>query len=74
MMEMLTPAEASGLTGVPAVQLIRWAWEDWDIYTKRAAGKVGPKNSGTRGKPMYRPLDVVTWRRQYESAESQDVV
>ncbi len=64
-MDSLTPAEAAALAGVPTAQLVRWAWEDWDVYQRRAAGQVGPRNCGTRSKPLYREADVTTWRARY---------
>ncbi len=63
--DSLTPAEAAAVAGVPAAQLVRWAWEDWDVYAKRASGQVGPRNCGTRSKPLWREADVVAWRRKY---------
>lgn len=67
-MDNLTPAEASEIAGVPVAQLIRWAWEDWDVYQRRPSGQIGPRNCGTRGKPLYRREDVVAWRAKYEDA------
>ncbi len=64
-MDSLTPAEAAAIAGVPAAQLIRWAWEDWDVYQRRPSGQVGPRNCGTRAKPLYREADVLAWRRRY---------
>lgn len=65
-MDSLTPSEAAAHAGVPAAQLLRWAWEDWDVVGRRASGQVGPRNSGTRGKPLYRQSDVVAWRAKYQ--------
>lgn len=64
-MESLTPAEAAELAGVPAAQLVRWAWEDWDAYERRPSCTVGPRNVGTRHKPMWRRDDVLKWRARY---------
>ncbi len=65
-METLTPTEAAELAGVPVAQLMRWAWDDWDVYEKRAMGLSGPKSTGTRGKPVWRRADVIKWRRKYQ--------
>lgn len=65
-MDTLTLAEASALGGVPQVQLRRWAWEDWDVYERRASGQVGPRNIGTRNKPLYLEQDVREWRGKYQ--------
>lgn len=67
-MDSLTPPEAAAHAGVPAAQLVRWAWEDWDVVGKRASGQVGPRNCGTRHKPLYRVEDVVAWRAKYQGA------
>jgi len=61
-MDTLSLAEASVAAGVPAVQLKRWAWEDWDVYQRRASGQVGPRNVGTRNNPLYLEQDVREWR------------
>lgn len=61
-MDTLTLAEAAVVGGVPSVQLRRWAWEDWDVAQRRASGQVGPRNVGTRGKPLYLEQDVREWR------------
>lgn len=47
-----TPAEASEIVGVPAVQLERWAY--------LGQGN-GPRNSGTKRKPMYDADDLKHW-------------
>lgn len=65
--DSLSPTEASAQAGVPTAQLLRWAWEDWDVYQRRPSGQIGPRNSGTRHKPLYRVEDVVAWRRRYET-------
>lgn len=65
-MESLSPTEASAHAGVPAAQLVRWAWEDWDVYQRRPSGQVGPRNCGTRSKPRWRTEDVVKWRAKYQ--------
>ena len=50
-MTLLTPTQASELVGVPAVQLCRWAY----------LGQ-GPRNSGTKHKPMFDEDDLKAWR------------
>lgn len=65
-MDALTIAEAAVVAGVPAVQLRRWAWEDWDVYGRKPSGQVGPRNIGTRNKPLYLEQDVREWRSAYE--------
>jgi hypothetical protein len=56
--ELLTPAEASPIAGVPAVQLMRWAWL-----------RVGPRNSGTKFKPRYHADDLREWREAQHAIE-----
>lgn len=70
-MDAIPLAEAATLAGVPAIQLRRWAWEDWDIYTRRPSGQVGPRNIGTRNKPLYLEQDVREWRARHQG-ESHD--
>ncbi len=70
LMDSLTPIEAAAHAGVPAAQLVRWAWEDWDVYARRPSGQVGPRNCGTRSRPLYREADVVAWRRSHEERAS----
>ena len=48
--ELLTPSEAAPLAGVPVAQLERWAWLG-----------VGPRNLGTKLKPLYRDKDIRCW-------------
>ena len=50
---MLTPEQASVIVGVPAVQLRRWA-----------VLKQGPRNSGTKHKPLYDEDDLRDWQRK----------
>jgi predicted site-specific integrase-resolvase len=50
---ILTPQQASEIIGVPAVQLQRWAY----------LGQ-GPRNSGTKHKPMYDEDDLKDWLRK----------
>jgi hypothetical protein len=50
-MTLLTPTQASELVGVPAVQLCRWAYIGH-----------GPRNSGTKHKPMFDEDDLQAWR------------
>jgi len=50
-MTLLTPSQASEIVGVPVVQLCRWAY----------IGQ-GPKNSGTKHKPMFDEDDLQEWR------------
>ncbi len=71
-MDSLSPTEAAAHAGVPAAQLVRWAWEDWDVSARRPSGQVGPRNCGTRSKPLYREADVVAWRRKHESGRVSD--
>lgn len=49
-METLTPTEAAHLAGAPAAQLHRWAWLG-----------TGPRNVGTKRKPLYLERDVREW-------------
>lgn len=49
--DLLRPSEAAKLVGVPENQLRRWAWE-----------QVGPKNHGTKRKPMYEQGEMERWR------------
>lgn len=62
MSDALDPDLASPLAGVPAEQLRRWAWNDWDIGQRRPLGLAGPKNIGTRHKPKYLDEDVRAWK------------
>ncbi len=48
---MLTPEQASEIVGVPAVQLCRWAYLNQ-----------GPRNSGTKHKPMFDEEDLRRWK------------
>lgn len=50
---MLTPSQASPVVGVPVVQLLRWA----------VLGQ-GPRNSGTKHKPMYAEEDLMAWKAE----------
>jgi len=50
---ILTPEQASEIIGVPAVQLQRWAY----------LGQ-GPRNSGTKHKPMFDEDDLKAWAVQ----------
>ena len=50
-MSLKTTAEAAEIVGVPAVQLSRWAY----------LGQ-GPRNSGTKHKPMFDEDDLRNWR------------
>ncbi len=68
-MDTISLAEASTVGGVPQVQLKRWAWEDWDVYERRASGQVGPRNVGTRNKPLYLAEDVREWRAKYQGGD-----
>lgn len=65
-MDNLSPAQAAELAGAPVAQLLRWAWDDWDRYSKKPYGKIGPRNVGTRHKPMFREADVIAWRKEKE--------
>jgi hypothetical protein len=51
-MTLLTPTQASEIVGVPTVQLCRWAY----------LGQ-GPRNSGTKHKPMFDEDDLALWRK-----------
>ncbi len=48
---LLTPAQSAELVGVPVVQLLRWA----------VLGQ-GPRNSGTKHKPLYTEEDLAVWK------------
>ena len=52
-MSLLTPTQASEIVGVPAVQLCRWAY----------LGQ-GPRNSGTKHKPMFDEDDLREWHHK----------
>jgi len=56
---ILTPEQASEIIGVPAVQLQRWAY----------LGQ-GPRNSGTKHKPMFDEEDLIRWRNFKNSMET----
>ena len=49
-MTLLTPTQASEIVGVPVVQLCRWAY----------LGQ-GPRNSGTKHKPMFNEDELIKW-------------
>jgi hypothetical protein len=55
-MTLLTPTQASEIVGVPAVQLQRWAY----------LGQ-GPRNSGTKHKPMFDEDDLREWLEGYRA-------
>ncbi len=57
-MGLKTPTEAAEIVGVPAVQLLRWAYLDQ-----------GPRNSGTKRKPMFAEEDLERWRKQHASMD-----
>lgn len=59
--ETLTPTEAAHLAGAPAAQLHRWAWLG-----------TGPRNVGTKRKPLYLERDVREWRGKYENQGELD--
>lgn len=48
---LLTPTQSSEIVGVPVVQLLRWA----------VLGQ-GPRNSGTKRKPLYTEEDLEAWK------------
>lgn len=48
---LLTPTQSSEVIGVPVVQLLRWA----------VLGQ-GPRNSGTKRKPLYTEEDLEAWK------------
>jgi hypothetical protein len=54
---ILTPEQASEIVGVPAVQLCRWAYLGH-----------GPRNSGTKHKPMFDEDDLREWKAKIEHA------
>lgn len=63
--DLLTPDAAAAIAGVPAYQLCAWAYD-----------RVGPKNVGTRHRPLYRAEDVRAWvdsrerwERDFKAAE-----
>lgn len=60
-MDTLTPTEAAHLAGAPAAQLARWAWLG-----------TGPRNVGTKRKPLYLAADVAKWRAKYENQGERD--
>ena len=49
---ILTPEQAAEAIGVPAVQLRRWAYQGH-----------GPRNAGTKHKPMFDEDDLSEWIR-----------
>ena len=49
---ILTPEQAAEQIGVPAVQLRRWAYQGH-----------GPRNAGTKHKPMFDEDDLSEWIR-----------
>lgn len=65
---VLTPDQAAPIAGVPSYQLMLWAYDDWDVHAKRASGKHGPRNIGTRHKPRYDEDDVREWRHKHDWA------
>lgn len=50
---LLTPTQSIEIIGVPVVQLLRWA----------VLGQ-GPRNSGTKRKPLYTEEDLVAWKEK----------
>lgn len=48
---LLTPTHSAEIIGVPLVQLLRWA-----------VLEQGPRNSGTKRKPLYIEADLVAWK------------
>lgn len=66
-MALLTPSEAAPIAGVPASQLERWAYLDWDAWSKKPRGKDGPRNCGTRFHPRYDEDDVREWRHKHDA-------
>lgn len=59
--DLLTPELAADIAGVPAHQLRTWAYD-----------KVGPKNVGTRHRPLYRAEDVEVWKRARRNQSLMD--
>lgn len=59
---ILTPEQASEIIGVPAVQLQRWAY----------LGQ-GPRNSGTKHKPMFDEEDLQIWQSNIHRPSRQVV-
>lgn len=51
MSDLLTPEQSADLVGAPAVQLRRWAYLG-----------IGPRNSGTKHKPLYAEHDLTAYR------------
>lgn len=50
MTDPLTPEAAADIAGVPAAQLRAWAYD-----------RVGPRNVGSRHRPLYRVEDIQGW-------------
>lgn len=48
----LSLADAARFLGVPEHQLKLWAWD-----------RAGPRNSGSRTKPLYDEADLQEWKR-----------
>ncbi len=61
-MDLLTPARAALIAGVPTVQLLRWAYL-----------RVGPPNRGTQHKPMYDEDDLRLWRAGWDRMQQEGV-
>lgn len=57
MADPLPIADAARLLGVPEHQLKLWAWD-----------RRGPRNLGTRTKPLYDEADLQEWKRERTQA------
>ena len=66
---ILTPEQASQIIGVPAVQLRRWAYAEWDKVEWKPFGKIGPINVGTVHKPMFDEEELIRWRERFRVGE-----
>ena len=53
-MDLLPLEAAAEVAGVPAAQLKLWAWD-----------RVGPRNVGTRTKPLYDQRDLEEWKKSH---------
>ena len=60
MTDLLPVSDAAELAGVPEHQLRCWAFDR----------NGGPRNIGTRVKPLYRAEDVEAWREAMQASRS----
>jgi hypothetical protein len=61
MADALSLTEAAAFLGVPEHQLKLWAWD-----------RAGPRNLGSRTKPLYDEADLQEWRNGHASSPSQN--